>query len=184
MRKLTCAYLLLLGVSLSACETMSPATYSNFADNTFTLRNYEGAKLKVASITSQSAFDPGCRLVGPIEVSGNRPIFQFVQDSFNDEFKFAGVYSDDPDAVQLSATLTEARFSSMTGLTSGWWDFALTLSNPENGRQVSANSRYDFTSGFSAIVACQNTSQALTPAVQRLINDAVSDSEFPTLIGR
>jgi hypothetical protein len=67
-------------------------------------------------MTNQSAFDLGCLLVGPIEVSGNRPMFQFIQDSFNDEFKFAGVYSDDPDAVQLAATLTEARFSSMTGL--------------------------------------------------------------------
>ena len=123
-------------------------------------------------------------------------MFQFVQDSFNDAFKFAGVYSDDPDAVQLSATLTEGQFSTFKGdsnenssLTSGWWDngwwvFAVTLSNPANGRQVTTISRYDFTSAVRFRAACQNTSQALTPAVQRLINDVVRDPGFGPLIAR
>jgi len=173
----------LLACGLSACETMQPANYSNFADNTVALRMYPNAKVNVVALSDQSMFDPSCRLVGPVKASGGRTIPQFVQDSYNDELKFANLYSADQSAAKLNATLVSAKFSSSSGLTEGWWDFTVKLANPANNRELTTSYKYDFHSGFAAEVACSNTSQALTPAVQRLINKSVTDPGFLALIG-
>ena len=184
MKFLAAAALIAAGTLLAGCQTMQPASYSNYGDNTFTLRKLTGAKVRVASMNDLSKFDSGCRMAGPIKTAGNRPIAEFVRDSMNDEFKFAGIYSDDPGTTELSATLNSGEFSSMTGLTRGYWSFSLQLANPSTGKSLTAVSRYDFDSGFDAQTACMNTSNALTPAVQRLIYKAVSDSEFSALLGR
>ncbi|MBN9567314.1 MAG: hypothetical protein J0H30_03665 [Alphaproteobacteria bacterium] len=186
MRSKTAAALcaVVMGLVLAGCETMQPASYANYGDNTFALHKFEGAKLRLGTITDQSNFDSGCRLVGPIKTSGNRPLAEFIRDSFNDELKFAGLYSDDPDTTRLTATLQAAGFSSMSNMTRGHWTFSLQLANPANGRTLVANSSYDFDSGFSAAVACANVSNALTPAVQRLINTAVTDPQFRALIAQ
>lgn len=184
MKFLAAAALIAAGTLLAGCQTMQPASYSNYGDNTFTLRKLTGAKVRVASMNDLSKFDSGCRMAGPIKTAGNRPIAEFVRDSMNDEFKFAGIYSDDPGTTELSATLNSGEFSSMTGLTRGYWSFSLQLANPSTGKSLTAVSRYDFDSGFDAQTACMNTSNALTPAVQRLIYKAVSDSEFGALLGR
>ncbi len=173
-----------IAITLSACETMEPANYSNFADNSLALRKLPNAKATVASMDDQSKFDAGCRLVGPVKASGNRTIPQFIQDSYNDELKFANLYSTDPTAATLAATLISAKFSSSSGLTEGWWDITIKLSKPANNRDLTTSYKYDFHSGFAAAVACSNTSQALTPAVQHLINKTVTDPAFPALIGQ
>lgn len=182
--KVASGLLALMCVCLAGCETLSPATYSNYGDNTFSLRKFDGSKVRVATINDQSKFDSGCRLVGPIKTAGNRPIPEFIRDSFNEELKFAGLYSESQESAVLNATLQSASFSSLAGLTGGHWTFSLQLANPQNGRTLVANSNYDFDSGFVAEVACRNVSNALTPAVQRLINKAVTDSEFGALIGK
>ena len=172
----------ILALGLSACESMSPATYSNFADNSVALRMYPNAKVAIASMEDTSRFDSGCRLVGPITASGNRTVPQFIYDSFNEELKFANIYSTDQGAASLKLTLVSATFSSTSGLVNGWWEFTVKLDNPADGRSLTANTKYDFQSGFSAVAACQNTSVSLTPAVQRLINRAITDPNFRQLV--
>jgi hypothetical protein len=147
------------------------------------LRKFAGTKVRISSMTDLSKFDTGCRMAGPIETAGKRPIAEFIRDSFNDELKFADLYSNDPGTVELSTTLNSGEFSSMTGLTRGYWTFSLQVANPANGKSLTAVSRYDFDSGFDAPTACMNTSNALTPAVQRLIYKAVSDPSFGNVIG-
>lgn len=172
-----------VGLLLAGCTTTQPASYSNYADNTFELRKLAGAKARVASIADLSKFDSGCRMMGPIKTAGSRPIAEFIRDSLNDELKFAGIYSDEPGTSEVAATLNSGEFSSMTGLTKGYWSFSLQLSNPANGKSLTENARYDFDSAFDAQNACANTSNALTPAVQRLIYKVVSDPEFHSVIG-
>jgi hypothetical protein len=184
MRILIAAALVAAGTLLAGCQTMQPASYANYGDNTFALRKLTGAKLRIASMSDLSKFDSGCRMAGPIKTAGNRPLAEFVRDSFNDELKFAGLYSDDPGATELNATLNSGEFSSMTGLTRGYWTFSLQVANPATGKSLIANSRYDFDSGFDAMTACMNTSNALTPAVQRLINKTITDPNFNGVIGR
>jgi hypothetical protein len=50
---------------------------------------------------------------------------EFVQKAFNDELKFASIYSDS--GTQLAGTSTKIEFSSVSGLTGGWWDLGLRL---------------------------------------------------------
>ena len=184
MKKRFSALIVAIGIVLAGCQTMQPASYSNYGDNTFVLRKLSGAKARVSSMADLSKFDTGCRMAGPIKTAGSRPIAEFIRDSLNDELKFAGLYSDDPGTAELKATLNSGEFSSMTGLTRGYWSFSLQLDTASTGKSPTATSRYDFDSGFDAMTACMNTSNALTPAVQRLIYKAVSDPGFPGLVGR
>jgi hypothetical protein len=173
-----------LGLALAACSTMTPSSYAPSADNNVALRKVTGAKIHIVSMTEMTKFSADCRLAGPIEASGKRTIAQFVQDSFNDELKFANVYADDASAVALDGQLDHAEFSSTSGLTNGWWELSATLKNPKTGKTLSAENRYEFPSGFDAMTACTQTAQALTPAVQGLIKSAVANPEFANLIAQ
>lgn len=173
----------LCALFVAGCSTMTPTTYSPSADTNVELKKLEGAKLSVASVSEESEFDAGCRLMGPIEASNNRTVAEFVRDSFNDELKFAGLYSDEETGVQLNAVMENIEFSSMDGLTSGWWAMRVRLSNSDNGEELTAETRYTFKSGFDAITACNQTAQALTPAVQQLIYSAITHPDFGRLVG-
>lgn len=173
-----------VALSLAACSTMTPSTYAPSADNNVALRKLEGSKAIIATMMDKSNYSANCRMAGPIEASGNRSVAQFVQDSFNDELKFANIYGGDSSAVALDGTLDHAEFSSTSGLTSGWWDLTATFTNPKNGKSLTASNHYEFHSGFDAMTACTQTAQAMTPAVQGLIKNAVTNPKFSELIAK
>jgi hypothetical protein len=161
------------------CSTMTPARYSVSIDNNQALKRYESSKAMVASISSSARYDASCRLMGPIQASDGMTIPQFVEKAFNDELKFANIYSDQ--GVSLKGDLTRIAFSSTSGLTNGWWELALKLTL-SNGKSMTAESRYEFKSGFDAITACNQTAQALGPSVQDLIKKIVDDPQFGELL--
>jgi hypothetical protein len=171
--------LILMSIGISGCSTMTPARYSVSVDNNQILKQYMGRAVKVSSMTAPADYDSHCRLMGPIQASDGMSIPQFVEKAFNDELKFAGIYSDS--GTKLDGQLQKIQFSSVSGLTSGWWDLGLTLKS-NNGKSLSAENRYQFKSGFDAITACNQTAQALGPAVQDLIKKAVSDPLFSNLL--
>jgi hypothetical protein len=171
--------LAVLAVFVTGCSTMTPARYSVSVDNNQALKKYAGSAARVLSIAAPANYDSNCRLMGPIQASDGMSIPQFVAKAFNDELKFANIYSDS--GAALTGSLTKIQFSSTSGLTSGWWDLALTLTS-SNGKSISAENRYEFKSGFDGITACNQTAQALGPAVQDLINKVVSDGTFGSLI--
>lgn len=166
-------------IMMSGCSTMTPARYSISIDNNQALKQYAGAEIKVSSIEAAGSYNSACRLMGPIKASDNMTIPQFVEKAFNDELKFANVYSDN--GVSLTGKLTKIGFSSVNGLTNGVWSLDLDLTS-SNGKSMSTSTRYKFKSGFDAITACNQTAQALTPAVQDLINKVVTSPEFVALI--
>jgi hypothetical protein len=163
----------------SACSTMTPARYSISVDNNLELKKYGGSKIQLAEMETTGTFDAHCRLMGPIQASDGMTIPEFVRKAFNDEFKFAEVYGDT--GVTLSGNLTKVAFSSSAGLTNGWWQFTLEFES-SNGKSMTVDTRYDFKSGFDAITACNQTAQALGPAVQDLIKKAVTQPEFAGLL--
>lgn len=163
----------------AACSTMTPARYAVSVDNNQALKQYAGASVRVASVTAAGSYDANCRLMGPIQASDGMSIPQFVAKAFNDELKFANIYSDSGTA--LTGILTKISFSSSKGLTNGNWDLSLTLTS-SNGKSTEVENSYDFKSGFDAITACNQTAQALGPAVQDLIKKAVTDPQFGGLI--
>ncbi len=173
--------LALSGVALlsAACSTMTPARYSVSIDNNQVLKQFAGSKARVVSITAATDYDANCRLMGPIQASDGMTIPQFIEKALNDELKFANIYADQGTA--LTGRLTKVAFSSTSGLTNGWWDLAVTLTS-SNGKSMSAENRYEFKSGFDGITACNQTAQALGPAVQDLIKKTVTDARFGDLL--
>lgn len=166
-------------LALSACSTMQPPRYAVSVDNIQELKKHDGAQAEVVMLNQPSSYDVNCRLMGPIEPADGLSYSQFITKAFNDEFKMAEIY--DTTGTKISGDITHIDFSSVSGVTSGYWDIGLKLSS-SNGASMSVNNRYDFKSGFDAITACNATADALTPAVQDLIKATVSSPEFAALL--
>jgi hypothetical protein len=164
---------------VSGCATMTPARYTMSADNQQSLKAYKGDQVELVSVAPPAHFDPDCRMVGPIKAADGAPINKFVRDAFNDEFKFANMYSGD--GVQLHGVLTQVEFSSSSGLTKGWWKLAIKLTS-SNGASLVQSSETKFKSGFVGLTACNNTAQALGGAVQDLIHATLTNPKFPALL--
>lgn len=177
--KAVASYVLIasLGI-LSGCSTYSAARYSSNADNVVALRSLNG---KVINIGAFSATNPGeteimCRGVGPIKTPDGEPFSDFVRKALVDELKFAGAFSAIA-PVTLTGNLDAIDFSSG----SGSWNLALTVKS-SNGRSMTASEQYAFTTSFYGETACNQTAQALMPAVQNLIGKIVRSSEFVSLM--
>jgi hypothetical protein len=164
---------------LSACSTMQPPRYAISVDNIQKLKSYEGGKVEVVSLSQSANFESNCRLMGPIEPADGLTVSQFISKAFNDEFKMAGLYS--TDGIKLSGDITKIEFSSVTGLTNGYWDIGLRL-NSSNGQSFTVSNKFEFKSGFDGITACNATADALSPAVQDLINAAITNPKFSRLL--
>ena len=57
----------------------------------------------------------------------------------------------------------------------------MTISS-SNGNAISVTESYEFTSSFYGETACNQTAQALMPAVQNLIGKIVQDKGFSKLV--
>jgi len=178
MNKLLILSAALAGSLLVGCTTMSGARYNVSVDNNQALKAYAGSAVRLAAMDSVQ-YDPNCRLAGPIKPLDGMNIPELIQKAFNDEFKFADIYSDN--GITLNGKMDKILFSSSAGITNGWWDLGVTLTS-SNGRSMSASNRYEFKSGFDAMTACNHTAQALGPAIQDLIKKVVTDPAFGTLV--
>lgn len=176
MKKVVLAVSLL---ALSACSTMQPPRYAVSVDNIQTLKKFKEIKGEFASLNQQTKFSSNCRMMGPIEPADGLTIPQFITKAFNDELKMAERYSSD--TVQITGDITKIEFSSISGLTNGYWDIGLSLKS-SNGESLTVNNKYSFKSGFDAITACNATADALSPAVQDLIYVTVNHPDFSKLM--
>ncbi len=173
---------LLLAVVLTAvggCSTMTPARYAPSADTNQVLRKYAGTKVQLTQLAAPASYDANCRFMGPIQAADGQSIPEFVKNAFNDEFKFADIYS--KDGISLEGALSQVEFSSISGVTDGWWELGIVLKST-NGKTLWKLSRTEFKSGFDAVTACNQTAQALGGAVQDLIKAAVTDPGFKALL--
>lgn len=176
MKKLVLAVSVL---ALSACSTMQPPRYSVSVDNIQTLKQFKEIKGEFASLNQKANFSSNCRMMGPIEPADGLTIPQFITKAFNDELKMAERYSSD--TTQITGDITKVEFSSISGLTNGYWDIGLSLKS-SNGESLTVSNKYSFKSGFDAITACNATADALSPAVQDLINVTVNHPNFSKLL--
>lgn len=169
---------ILSAVALTGCSTYSAARYSTSADNVVALRALNGKTVNLGVFT---ATKPGekeimCRGVGPIKTPDGEPFSEFVRKALLDEMKMAAAYS--PTApVTLTGNLDQIDFSSATG----GWTLALTIKS-SNGKSFAATENYAFTTSFYGETACNQTAQALMPAVQNLVGKIVRSNEFASLL--
>jgi hypothetical protein len=117
-----------------------------------------------------------CRGVGPIKTPDGQTFENFIKKALVDELKIAEAYSNSA-TITLTGNLDAIDFSS----NSGTWNLALTV-NSSNGHSLSASENYSYTTSFYGETACNQTAQALMPAVQNLIGKVVQNNEFRKLI--
>ncbi|OLO10358.1 hypothetical protein BTW10_15040 [Chromohalobacter japonicus] len=175
-------YLLVIALALvvSGCSTYSANRYAVSTDNVVALRSLDGMPVSVGNFTAST---PGeseimCRAVGPIKTPDSKPFSEFIRKAFVDELRMAEVYSDTA-PVTLTGKLENIDFSSAGGT----WSLALTVDS-SNGESMSVSETYDYTTSFYGETACNQTAQALVPAVQNLVGKVVRSPEFTKLAAR
>jgi hypothetical protein len=172
MKRVRLAAVVLAGLA-SGCA-YNASQYGASVQNVESLKK---ANIRPVSVAPFKAAKPGltsiaCRAAGSVTVA---PSFEaYIQKALIDELKLAGAY--DPASPRaLGGMLEEVDFSS--GITDGNWTFVLTLSNQRN-ESFTTKSTYTFSGSLVADKACQETAQALNPAVQKLIEDVIANSKF------
>lgn len=187
------AFALATAIFASGCATITPATYSMSNDNNAALKQFKGNKVRVTAVTGINDFNPRCGLFNFIVTANNEPVPQFIKNAFNDELMFAGLHA--YDGVSLTVELTKIDFNPDRLITkkgsldlgmlfksrSGAWEIAMLLKS-RNGKSITVENYYEFATRGDASSACNQTTQALVPAVQQLIYEAITNPEFITLI--
>ena len=172
-------FIALVGLTVlsSGCSTYSASRYSINSDNVVAMRTLNGKMINVGSFSATKAGEREimCRGVGPIKTPDGEPFSEFVRKAFLDELKIASVYSASA-PITLTGNLDSIDFSSA----SGDWNLALTVKS-SNGKSLSVNESYAFTSSFNGETACNQTAQAFMPAVQNLVGKVVRSQEFLAL---
>jgi len=180
-RSLALAYVALpIAIALAGCSTYAAQRYSIAPANVAALRTFRGQGINIGPFT---AAKPGrteitCRAVGPIKTPDGEPFEDFVRKAFIADLDIAEVYwAAAP--ITLTGRLDAIDFSS--GLTDAAWDIALTISS-SNGKSLSADNHYSFAGNFVGDVACNQTAQALMPAVQDVIGKIITHADFAALL--
>ena len=178
----TCIF---VAITLSGCETYNASLYSISADTNLAIKSLKiNESVSVGIFTSNGPIDMQCRAAGPIQLPrGTQSITAYVQKAFEDELKIAGAYSSQSPKAILTGNLTKVSFSSSKNLNSGFWNFDLTVTS-NNGKSITVTEYYEFESGFNATTACNNTANAIMPAVQNLVGKAIRSPQFAGLLSQ
>jgi hypothetical protein len=171
---------LAVAIALAGCSTYAAQRYSIAPGNVAVLRAFRGQGVNVGQFT---AAKPGrtemtCRAVGPTKTPDSEPFEEYIRKAFIADLDIAEVYSAAA-TVTLSGRLDAIDFSS--GLTDAAWDIAMTISS-SNGKSLAVANHYSFSGNFVGEVACNQTAQALMPAVQDLIGKIITHPDFAALL--
>ncbi len=177
--KLRAALLIALALTATGCSTYAVPRYTSNADTVQALRALNVNGVAVGSFTSskQDHREIMCRGVGPIKTPDGESFTEFVRKAFVSELKFANIHRDVAD-ITISGNLNGIDFSSLEGA----WNLDLTLMSSK-GRSFNVKESYQFTTSYYGETACNQTAQALMPAVQNLVTKAVRSREFQELVG-
>ena len=170
--------LLMIAMTLGGCSTYAIDRYAISADSVIVLRSYKDQKINVGEFTSTI---PGlnhidCRAVGPVKTPDGEPFSDFIRDALIDELQIAEAYSVDAPVI-LTGNVDHIDFSSAEG----FWDIQLTVKS-SNGQELSISENYKYTTSWYGETACNQTAQAMMPAIQNLIQSLVTNPKFPDLI--
>jgi hypothetical protein len=180
--RIQAAALLSLIVFVCGCAAIVTQRYSISAENIQTIKSLGATEIGVGTFSDPAIFDARCRLDAKIELADAVTPAQYVQRAFEDELKMAGAYAQASPRVTLTGNLTRLEVSSSTkSLDRGSWKIDLNLIS-SNGHRMSVAEYYEFPSGQSARLACRQTADAFSRAVQNLIGKAVHSSEFALLV--
>ena len=159
---------------LNLCgTTIAPA-------NVAVLRTFRGQAVNVGQFTAAKPdrTEITSRAVGPTKTPDGESFEEYIRKAFIADLDIAEVYSAAA-PLTLTGRLDPIDFSSR--LTDAAWDIALTISS-SNGKSLSVDNHYSFAGNFVGEVACNQTAQALMPAVQDLIGEMITHPDFAALL--
>lgn len=165
---------------LAGCSTTNSVPYKASTSNVITIQQSlgkSGKKVSLGEVAAKGINEaPTCRLAGPVNVAPGKTLSQYIKDAFQEELFLAGVYSPNSKNV-INGTITALDFSSVSPAS---WTVTMSVSsNVSSGYSVSSN--YPFNTSFDAYSACKNVANAFGPAVQNLLKQVVSHSQFNSL---
>ncbi len=163
---------------MQACSTYSVDRYAMNSNNIVTLKEYQGNDISVGEFT---ATEPGqtsasCRAVGPIATPDGETFEKYVRNALIAEMQIAEVYSENADTV-ITGNLNHIKPNSMDGT----WDISVTVTS-NSGASFTVEELFDYKTSWYGETACNQTAQALMPAVQNVISKIVTHPQFGTLL--
>ena len=180
--KNSCGLILILAfLFMSGCSTYSANRYSISVDNREAIKaaNPDGKKISIGEFTStEPKSQITCRAVGPVKTPDGETFAEYIKKSLEDELKLAELYSNNSNLI-ISGNLESIDFNS----NGGSWHIALTV-NSNNGESFKVDQVYDYKSSWYGETACNQTAQALMPAVQDTIRKVTTHSTFAIMINK
>lgn len=171
---------IILGIFVSASVgcAYNPPTYSPSAYNVEAIKNSSIGKVNLTAFDSTNGNPKSimCRAAGPISPPNEMTYKDYIYNAYKKEFELSEIL--DQSANPIKGTVDSVGFESMGS--NGTWNIQVTFENGSNKKATIA-STYEFASAFVADKACQRVAQSLSGAVEKLINDTVTNSEFKAL---
>lgn len=167
---------------ISACSTVTVPMYGTSPETNFALREMKLIEpIAIGQVISLKEPDLSCRAIGNIKFANNITPAAYIKKGLEDELKMAGAFTSGKEKIVLTGVVNKIEMSSSKGMFNGYWLIELNVKS-SNGRQIVVNEYYEFESGFDAITACNNTSNAFMPAVQNLVGKVFKSTQFKALI--
>lgn len=169
---------IVLAFFISGCSTFAADRYSVSVNNVTALKSLNNSKFNVGQFT---ATEPGltkitCRGGAYIKTPDGETFENYIRKALIDELTLAELYSESS-PVTLTGNLDKIDFSSNSGI----WNLAATIKS-SNGKSFTISENYSYTTSFVGETACDQTAQALMPAVQDLISKIIKHQAFPSLV--
>jgi len=163
---------------LSGCA-YNATPYSPSAKNVkqLTQQNLEKFQFTGLETNNPSMNSITCRGAGPIAAPKGETYETYIFKALISELTLAELISNES-PLKLQGKLEHIDFSS--GMSGGKWEITLMLTNGVD--KLSVASEYLFESYFVADKACQSVAQAFGPAVEKAINDVISNPQFKNLV--
>jgi hypothetical protein len=167
---------------VAGCSTYAADRYAISMDSQVELERVADASPdRKITVDAFTATEPGlteidCRAVGPIKTPDGETFEAYVRKALIDQLRLAHLYAPDGD-VRIGGNLDEINFSSHEGM----WYVVLTIKD-DAGRSFTVREDYDFESSWYGETACNQTAQALMPAIQNLIRKTVNNPVFQEMI--
>lgn len=167
---------------LSGCANKVP-NYANSPQNIRAVKNLQAEEKVTVNISAFKAKNEGeskvmCRLATPVGTPDGITFAKYVEDALAVELEMGNML-DPKSQVTLTGSLENVYGSTVLG--NAYWEHTLKLIS-SNGKTLEKTSRYDYESSFTAYSACSEMQRSYLPAVQKLVNDIVTDPRFKEMV--
>ena len=169
----------IVAIAMSACSSYVAPRYGVSTENVLVLRQYSrtsSVKVKVNKFTASKDVKQEimCRAAGPVRASVGTTFQEYIKGALVDELVLSEVYATDAE-ITIDGVLESIDFDT-SGETSEWMIKLKLSSNGFNTFTIDHTAHFGVT--YSAERACAEIANALTPAVQDLIEKIINHPEF------